>query len=434
MSGESADINVVGGTRVPTEEQIMILEEQAWIDAGEEPAPAPSISRFGNIKPSGHFYVQYEDSMVVPLKGVKIRCHKGVKHASAYTDENGHYVMPKKFSADKVRYTMVFKNQCGFKIWGDQSGFLWAARKKYKKHTKDFGKTVKPGDGEWDMCVANNAAYDHYKYCEENNIATPPDNLRIWVCSNKTTWRCAIMMRHLDNHFALDVTLLSGLMSVWGITGFMLGGAYIPADLWLPYVLPDIFISSKDETGRDLYRQVTHELMHASHFSQVGQDYWKRYVQYIINCASLDNIYGYKGRADSGVCISETWAYAMEYKRQEDVFNIDRSEYPNVDSKSYWFKPSIIYDLIKQGVLTPTQIFSCMTPDVDDHKKLLRALIQKGIFYSQKNAIWQRFNEAGFSYPDLKPIGRDYTFQDPNKFPPIDSTTVYIKPIHPIKP
>jgi len=402
MSGESADINVVGGTRVPTEEQIMILEEQAWIDAGEEPAPDPSISRFGNIKPSGHFYVQYEDSMVVPLKGVKIRCHTGVKHASAYTDENGHYVMPKKFSANKVRYTMVFENQYGFKLWGPQYGFLCAARKKYKKHEKNYGKTVKMTDDEWEMCVVNNAVYDHFNYCIQNRLPQPPGDMRIWVRLGDSSINSAPMLRHLNNDAITDLLLANGFMLLFGDSGFIFGGLYLPADLWLKWVLPDIFISCGGFSANRIYETVSHEMMHASHFSNVGQYYWKRYITYIVNCATLDSTYGYKGRSDSDVCISEMMAYAMGYKREEEVFNMTSDTYSH--KTTYWFKPQILYNLMRDKRITPEDIFACLTRDIDGHKSFLKALLKRySNNYFTAHAIWQEFADNQFNYPDLEP-------------------------------
>lgn len=65
----------------------------------------------GKRRPEGTIRV-YDDyaGAFVPVKGVKIRCHRFIKWSTTFTDESGHYTMDSKFRFGP-HYAIVFDNR-----------------------------------------------------------------------------------------------------------------------------------------------------------------------------------------------------------------------------------------------------------------------------------------------------------------------------------
>jgi len=406
-----------------TEAGFLLLEEQAFIDAGlMDKSPEQNASTMGidYVYPKGYLYVEYDypkgsNSNIVtkiePVKGVKIRCHSNVRVLSTHTNENGYYQMPKKFSQNYLRYNVVFKNSKDFNIW-DTKHYCIGARENFGWHSKSgYTKTIKKGERIWSYCVVNNAAYDHYVYCNSMGINKPPKKLKIFVMPKSGTWGSAPMLKHCSD-LLQDICdkkdNIKQKLEDWCL--YWLVG--IVDDL-LKYVAPDIIISPQQLNANSIYELVSHELMHASHFSQVGQDYWKRYIAYILTCwLNKEKLYGTKDKMDSGVCISETWAYAMGNLRELQMFSdvYYDSGFPT-NGYSEWFKPRILQELMMEGVLLPIEIFQCMKSDIDNHELLLRQLLnvkQQKYDYDNALIIWQKFFDNGFQYLEYKPNPLDY--------------------------
>lgn len=126
----------------------------------------------------------------------------------------------------------------------------------------------------------------------------PPKNLRFWIL-NILRPSSTLMMHH---GALLDNKLVSKYI-----------GKYASI---VRIFAPDITIGSKDKNGdyAALYSTTVHEMAHASHFSKVGTDYWRKYATYILTSyISTGDCYGTGNGENAGYCeIGEMWAYYME--------------------------------------------------------------------------------------------------------------------------
>lgn len=132
---------------------------------------------------------------------------------------------------------------------------------------------------------------------------------------------------------------------------------------------PDILIGKCHSLSMVFANVVSHELAHASHFAMVGEEYWSKYISFILSHKAL---YGSPNTKHSGICaIGEMWGYSMGNIQQKEKYGYSFS--PRDD---YWFKPVVIEKLISQGVLTKAQVLSAMKDDVTDTLQFMEKLLQ----------------------------------------------------------
>lgn len=306
------------------------------------------------------------------VAGVKMVCNVFVKFCYAYTDRDGYYKMPKKFSA-KVRYRLRFCNKKSFKI-GFNKIIVSASTStlgKGEPEGKDAVITSDSGRKLYTRCVVNNAAYDYITRCAEDdmNLRLPPKNLRLWIFYNMKA-SSAVMLKH---GAVLDSDLISGFFGKW-----------VPL---IKIFMPDITIGVDDTKDYGtIYSTVCHELAHASHFAQVGKGYWDKYIAYIISSAlSGDGTYGKGTGSGAGHCeVGEMWGYFMQALMYNDRYG---GAMPS-EGLSYWFKPQIFRYLHDRG-LSRSQIYSALTVDVDSKSSLLAKLIE--LYPQQQEMIEQVF-------------------------------------------
>ena len=221
--------------------------------------------------------------------------------------------------------------------------------------------------------VVNNAAYDYYSRCAEEdlNIALPPSDLRIWIFPGMNASSC-LMIHH---GAILSSDLISGFLGVY-------------ASL-IQFLLPDITLGTSNNTDyRSIYSEVCHEIAHASHFSKVGTGYWNQYIWHVIESYIMSGgmVYGDGAGERAGYCeLGEMWAYYLESKMYKDRYG---GSFPNFGT-SYWFYPQIFRYLDERGVTT-SQIFSVLGPEVTDKAALEKALLEA--FPLKKTIISQVFS------------------------------------------
>ncbi len=308
------------------------------------------------------------------VAGVKVSCNSFVKFAHGYTDDEGYYKVNKSFSANP-RYRIVFKNDRGFCI-GFNLLFSPASSSTLGRNSPTGVDCVVTSSSDrklFSRCVVNNAGHDYYTSCrqDEDSITTPPSNLRIWIFRNLNV-SSAVMLHHgaiIDN----------------GIIGEFLGEYAI----LLKIFLPDLTIGIKDaESYADIYSRTIHELAHASHFMQVGTDYWDKYIEYIVTSYISSGFitYGTGTENNYGYCeVGEMWGYYMQsqfyrerYDDEEKVFGAD-----------YWFYPQIFLYLDDRG-LDRYKIFAALTSDIDSREMLKKKLTS--LYPEFKSAIVQAFS------------------------------------------
>ena len=362
-----ADDEMVGS---PTRVGVVNVEDAAYALVGyDEGAP---LGTRASATPSGTIRVYNDDNQTyVPVKGVKVRCHRIIKWATAYTDENGSYTMSKSFRY-KPHYAIVFDNIKDFDIWGNWGPIARANHNLGWHSNTGYSSNIEYNCNAWEWAVVNNSAYEYYQMCEETGILKPPANLKIWVWKNFKK-SSAPMLRRITHSIGYngDNPWLSFFINSlgYGITATLLNQT-------LKVVLPDVTIGTKvdDSTKKNyaiIYRAVNHELAHASHFSKVGSSYWAKYVSYIMT-------YGAYGGNDLGhnaqLCaIGEMWGYSMGYIQVAEKQGLPLS-IEDIGIVDEWIYPHIFCTIVCDEILTKKQIYDCLTSEVDTYNELVSKL------------------------------------------------------------
>ena len=383
----------------PTRGGIINVEEAAFLSLGyplEEQEPETR----GKRRPEGTIRV-YDDyaGTFVPVKGVKIRCHRFIKWSTTFTDESGHYTMDSKFRFGP-HYAIVFDNRKGFDIWGNWGPIARANLNMGWHSNRGHSRDINAGSFAWDWAAVNNATYDYYKMCEETGIAKPPRNLKIWVFKRWTT-SSTPMLRRIVHPIGYNGN------SSWKNFFINIGYGTLATVLnqMLKKVLPDITIGTGGHSYRKVYDVVNHELSHASHFSQVGSAHWAKYISYIMTYGSYGNGTG----KNAELCgIGEMWGYSMGHIQEHEYYKesiVNRVYY--FGSPSGWIKPHVVWDLCRKSILTKKQIYDCLVVGVDTYDRLVAKMYEK---YPEKaDEIEKAFTDNGITPNVPKPDTGDLT-------------------------
>lgn len=318
----------------------------------------------GKVRPSGRITIEdkeFNEGKPFGVAGVRVSCNSFVKFCHCYTDRDGYYQMDKSYASD-LRYRLVFKNELGFSIGFNMVLVPASVSTLGKAGPEGVNMTVtdESDDKLFRRCVVNNTVYDYISRCNIDGlgIAPPPGGLRLWILNSMNT-DSAVMLHH-------GAILRNDLME-----SFL--GKYSSI---LEFFLPDITIGKKDSsTYKEIYSDTCHELSHASHFVQVGTDYWDTYIRYIIESyvTSGGELYGGGTGAGSGHCeVSEMWAWYLESKLIKQRYG---GAFPEIGT-SWWFYPQIFRFMDDRG-LDQADIFSVLTPEVDSREDLKNALLMK---------------------------------------------------------
>lgn len=314
--------------------------------------PEGIIRVYNNAKKSG----SNSEIGLEGIMGVKVRVHNFVKWDTEYTDENGYYKMSKSYRTN-VHYAIVFENKTGFLIWGNWAFFACANYNMGWHPNSGHSRDIYSNSQAWLWANINNAAYIYSeKLCPKFGILKPPLNTTIWALRRTSSkWAgSAPMLRHI----VFTTEELNSMQYGINIT-------FEGEDNWyLGNFSPDLFIYNKTD-AKAIYSTVFHELSHASHFSKVGQTYWKKYVKHIVD----NKGYGKGTEPEAGYCgVGEMWAnYFGNYICCRDYFG---SEY-GYDPDELWYNPGFLqYSVSYTRDLTTGKVYSCLKPTVTDIEKL----------------------------------------------------------------
>lgn len=232
-----------------------------------------------------------------------------------------------------------------------------------------YSRDIYTNSDAWLWSSVNNAAYIYReKLCSKFGVSKPPTSTTIWA-RNKSNGKwagSAPMLRHVAftdaemNSMDIPGTFSSDDNS-WYLGGF----------------LPDVFIY-KNTDSKTLYSTVFHELSHASHFSKVGQAYWKKYITHIVNNRGYgkgtETYAGYTG-------VGEMWGnYFGNYVCCKEFFGNEHRWNPG----ELWFNPGfLLYSVSYTGDLTTSEIYSCLKSTITDIDKLKTELKTKTSYDSQ---------------------------------------------------
>ena len=355
-----------------------LVEREAFRLTGNEDLWTP-VTKGTAAAPEGRVTIEdpgFSGGKPFGVAGVKVVCNVFVKVGSCYTDRDGYYKMEKSFSG-RPRYRLVFSNEKGFSIG---LNFIVVPASvstlgKADPEGVDVHVTPEVGDALWRRCVVNNAAYDYYSRCNEADldILPPPANLRLWIFPDITS-SSACMLHH---GAFLDNALIKSYLGPWLAL--------------IKVFLPDITIGTKEQDYEGIYRAVVHELSHASHYAQVGNEYWTPYINYVIASFVTEGgkAYGTGDGDGAGYCeVSESWAYFMDATLRKDRYGYSLPLYAN----TFWFKPDILSYLYKRG-MSRSEIYRALKPEVTGIDDLKEELIT--LYPERESELVQCFRNYG---------------------------------------
>lgn len=310
------------------------------------------------------------------VKGIKVRARVFLKIRTDYTDEDGNYAITNDFN-HTPRYELRFENVYGFQEGYSLNSLVLPATYNMK-NSRNVDIKQKDSHKWWSLATVNNAAYDWFKFCEDNGISKPSGDLRIWLM--KVAEGAATLMLH---HGLFNYTNASKIMAFIALTSpnpyALLNDALLKALIQL--IGPDITLCGIETVteSKKIYETICHELAHATHFQKLGNNdisrcaWWCNVFDYELEYLS-DPGYGDESYNGSGPCgVTEMWAYAMGYYMQKSTYSFKSTTFPRSYSQ-YWFKPDALWDLLISGTITPKEAADCLVPSVkciNDFKEML---------------------------------------------------------------
>ena len=361
-----------------------LVEREAFRLTGNEDLWVPETKAESQV-PSGRITIEdpeFSGGKPFGVAGVKVVCNVFVKIATCYTDRDGYYRMGKSFSG-KPRYRLVFQNEKGFNIGfnfiiipASVSSLGTGGPEGIDMHVDETSDPAL-----FRRCVVNNAAYDYYSRCVDTDldILPPPDDLRIWIFPSLNS-SSTCMLHHeafLSNN--LVGTYLRACLEPYSEIALFL----------VKLFAPDVTIGTKEQGYRGIYEAVVHEMAHASHYTQVGNDYWNAYIDYVIKSfIQGGKAYG-TGGDGSGWCeLGEMWGYFLQATLSKDRYGGNLAGYGN----TFWFKPDILSYLYERG-MSRGEIFRAMGPEVTDIDGLKQQLVT--LYPDREKTILETFRAYG---------------------------------------
>lgn len=349
------------------------VEREAFRLTGNEDMLAPE-TKAQSVQPQGRITIVddlYSGGKPIGVSGVRVMTNVFVKFSTTYTDRDGYYTIPKKYSSNP-RYRLVFKNTRGFCI-GVNLIILPASVSTLGKGAPDGKDVTITADSDRKLfcrCVVNNAVYDYIGRCgeEDMDITPPPSSLRLWIFQNVEN-SSAVMTHH---GAIVDMDVLSDFLNGCG---------------WLIKLFaPDLTIGVKgSEDYSSIYSSVQHELAHCSHYARVGNPYWDRYITYIGVgfLTSGGETYGYGTGDGAGYCeVGEMWAYYLQSKLYAERYGGTMPAF----GTSWWFFPQIFRYLDQRG-FTRSELFAALEPNVNSRETLYNKLME---LYPERSIIIQQ--------------------------------------------
>lgn len=356
-----------------------LVEEESFRLTGNGDMLAPVV-KSGAQRPSGRITLSdpgFCEGKPVGLAGVMVACNVFVKVGLTHTDRDGYYTIPMEFTSDP-RYRLVFQNDKGFSV-GFNLVMLPASVSTLGSGGPDgIDYNITEQDDAFLMrrAAVNNAAYDYLSRCtlQDLGISAPPTDIRIWLIPFLSQ-SSAPMLHH---GAGLDHELLKQYV-----------GNYVTA---VKMFLPDITIGTDNaDTIAKIYNATVHEMAHASHFSQVGTEYWTPFITYIITSYFLEGRvpYGHGNGDGAGHCaVGEMWAYFLAATLNKDRYGGSLPSFPSW----MWFRPEILSCMYERGI-SRAQIFRALKKTVTTVDALHQELVTQ--YPEKQDLIDDAFSRYG---------------------------------------
>ena len=268
---------------------------------------------------------------------------------TAYTDEYGCWKINKECYG-KIWVWVQFKNEMayirghqGFNIRpfipvtdyvGEVSGPDFSdIQVQYSRWTTEGTQTQR----YWCAATTINAVEDMHNMCNDEGINEPP-HLDIYLAKDETG---AAWMAHyggVNNNIYAELLNSSILEAEGQATGY-------PSS----FLLPDIFLDRNEPVRR--YRGVAfHEMSHASHFTNVGSEWWQHLTKFEFehegHGGPNDNT-----DTDAGYCaVAESWADHLGELFDANVAGILPPNENLILEANGWIPEGIYFDLFDTGI------------------------------------------------------------------------------------
>ena len=330
-----------------------------------------------------------------PVVGIKVKTRRWFKWGHGWTNSDGKYSINRKYRRS-VHYTIVFKNTIGFKVRNDLLA-ISAGRFHPGKHSRSGYSVRFIHSKGWRMATVNNATVKYFNYCSQLGITKPHSNLRIQTNKKKSDkGSSAGMLRRTWRLVGFYTrSSLKGYLKSIGIN--LVTNGILTSKL--RYFLPDLIIKTGDNAYSSkktfgVYKSTFHELAHASHYRKVGNAYWIKYINYIIDYGA----YGDGTGENAGVCgVGELWGYYLQYE-------LLRREFPGKTEDKYynknkdWFNPGFLKEVADISDVSISEIFSCLTYDTDTLEKLIAKLKTKTIYDHKIDEAYNTYTDWGLNF------------------------------------
>lgn len=327
--------------------------------------------------PKGYIYVDNTEPNIGfdGVKHVKVRTQRFAKIGWDYTNVNGYYKINVGYRYN-THYSVIFVNDKGFKVWGNQALSAPAIYNMGKHSKSGYTKKFYTSSVGWLWSTVNNGVYDYREiYCPKYGINKPPSNMRIWTTRTGGDFGGSAPMAR---QVSMSASTLKDFLIGHGVRSFL---AYITK------CLPDIFILQDYTDTKKAYSTIFHECAHASHYSKVGKEYWMKYVKHIVN----NSDYGDGTETYAGYCgVGEMWGnYFGNNICTKDCFNTTYGWNRYED----WYNPGFLEDVDNISDVTTYEIFSCLTSNIYSINSLKNKLKTKTIYDEKVDNAYNRYTD-----------------------------------------
>jgi len=374
-----------------------------------DPGHSNSLSADCGHHPSGNILVQnnlIEDYNYRPVQHVKVVVRRLFKVESLYTDDDGGFRCKKYF---KNKYTILvkFKND----LARVSRMRPWAIHEQFFPIKINFGKwsnldcqhrfrisnpavTGTITTSHWCAAITFNGVREHRMMGMEEHVEVPPKDLNIMLSSKKGSGHGNTYMLNklLHSSIAYNASeeLIPGVLLLWSPIGA--GLAFLGMEAFKARS-PDIKYGYGGDPAyltTDRYDElVYHELSHAGHYSQVGNNWWLK-----LGIAESKNPgAGFYGDCCTNysfrIALAEGWAYFMGHYLSDKKWKLKSSPFP--EQGDFTLGKNFLQFANQNGLSS----HSCF---LESHNPRRREdpdrWIPKGLFYDLCDSVEEKFPVA----------------------------------------
>ena len=312
------------------------------------------------------------------LKRAKISIGRGIWWRYTHTDNNGHFVSPKKYRG-KVRIRAKWRSNIATirKSWNEMLGIQVSDHMMtITKNNNGRTKYIEQSDERlWYKGTVHNGLIRYNDYATARGVNEPIHNANVWVWKNGSGAASNPMLFRYRNLPQIIAFANIGASNVWDVLANALAGFVI--QLVPGHLRPDQIysglkhkkVSGQVNTAR-IQQIVFHESAHYSHAEKAGATLWAK-----VFAAELANSFNHGDPYVDGsqpsytrgklIALAEGWATFLEHKAMGFYYNksYDEGQWRNPNTyienftmytrpmtlqrtdRAHWFLTGLIWDI-----------------------------------------------------------------------------------------